>query len=180
MRKLIFGTLIAFIVVAGAFLVERSYRLNRAIPSGGGAHMASAEALQDLRLRNYATKEILTIDHFKDKVLLINFWASWCAACLQEMPSIVSLREKMKGKPFEVLLINVDDEPEKLVPKLAEKLKITFPIYTDVDGNLTNYFEISAIPFSAVIKKGSALAWSEAGERDWASDEVLEESERLF
>ena len=172
MRKLIFGTLIAFVVVGLTFMLENSLRKNQ--PPKTLSDSTDAKQLSsELQVRDIATRKVSSIDQFKDNVWIINFWATWCEACIAEMPSLVALQEKYKNTNFKLILVNVDDEPSKAVPKMLEKLKITFPVYEDVDGAMSRRFQVSAIPHSVFIGKNLKMLWSESGERDWFTDEIF-------
>jgi thiol-disulfide isomerase/thioredoxin len=115
------------------------------------------------------------LSDFKAKVYLINFWATWCEACIVEMPSIVKLRKDFHAKGFEVLAVNVDDNPESVVPAAAKKLGMDFPILVDPGNRLSDIFDVRAIPMSAIITEGRQILFLESGERDWNSKEVRDQ-----
>lgn len=172
MRKIIFGSLIAFIVVAGALLVERSVRLNRAMPkTASDGQVLPADA----SVKTFPDGKTLELSKFKGKVVLVNFWATWCSACVAEMPSMVRLYSALHKDGLEIAAVSVDDEPEKVVPEFVKKLSINFPIYSDPDNKLAKMFDVVAIPFSAMISKEGKIIWSESGERDWSSEEAIAE-----
>lgn len=177
MRKFVFGALITVVLLGVLALVERSLRVNKPIPEN--APEASA-LLPEAKLRNIATGEITTTAKFAGKVLLVNFWASWCDACIAEMPGIVKLYSAFRGDGFEVLSINVDENPMKAAPPLMSRLGMTFPVFIDVDSTLISEFEVVAIPYSVVVDRGQKVVWSEAGEKDWFSEKVREEIRQLL
>ncbi|NDG85431.1 MAG: TlpA family protein disulfide reductase [Proteobacteria bacterium] len=106
------------------------------------------------------------------KVMLINFWATWCEACMEEMPSLVQLREKFVSRGFEILGVNVDENPIPLAVNTAKKLGINFPMFTDKSGNLGNQFDLNAIPLTVVINKNRKILMVEAGGREWNTEDV--------
>lgn len=120
------------------------------------------------------------LDDFKGKVLLVNFWASWCSACMSEMPSIQKLYDRFKGQGLEVIAVNVDENPKSVVPAIVQKLGLNFKVFIDIDGALSQKFEVVALPFSIVVDRNFNVVWSEAGERDWASAQVQEEMSRIL
>ncbi len=178
MRKIIFAVLIAIVVIGAAALIERSVRLNRPLPND--LEPSGKNLPKETKLINVATKETITADKFYGKVVLVNFWASWCTACMVEMPSIVKLHEMLKADGFEILSINVDDEPEKVVPELVKKYKMQFPVYSEIDSELSKKFNVVAIPYSAMLDKKLQVVWAESGERDWVSEEIITEVKRLL
>lgn len=106
------------------------------------------------------------------RIVLINFWATWCDACIVEMPSLVALREKYSPRKFEVLAVSVDENPRSVVPRFIEKLNLTFPIYTDSDNTLSDLFDVHAIPHTVILDQNRKVLLVESGERDWNSESV--------
>jgi thiol-disulfide isomerase/thioredoxin len=118
------------------------------------------------------------ISELNAKIFLLNFWATWCEACIEEMPSIVALRESYKDQGFEVLGINVDENPSVMVPRAIKQLKMDFPIFMDPDGKLAELFDVHAIPLTVIInKKGEVLTVLDGG-RNWNSAEIRQKLER--
>ena len=112
------------------------------------------------------------IGDLSNKVTMINFWATWCEACMEEMPSIVSLRDQYSSKGFEVLGINVDENPAQVTPPVVKKLGIKFPIFTDAGNNLAELFDVHAIPLTVIINKSRKILLVEPGGRDWNTDDM--------
>lgn len=106
------------------------------------------------------------------KVMMINFWATWCEACLEEMPSIVKLRNQFSSQGFEVLGVNVDEDPEKVAPAMMKKFNIEFPVLTDKNGELAQMFDVHAIPLTVIINQGRKILFVESGGREWDSDDI--------
>jgi thiol-disulfide isomerase/thioredoxin len=106
------------------------------------------------------------------KVMLINFWATWCEACMEEMPSLVQLRDQYASKGFEVLGVNVDDNPIPVAANTATKLGIKFPIFTDRSNSLSDAFDLHAIPLTVIVNKNHKILMVESGGRDWNSEEI--------
>ena len=106
------------------------------------------------------------------KVFMINFWATWCEACMEEMPSIVTLREHYSAKEFEVLGINVDENQTEVVPAVARKVGIKFPLFSDPENRLAEMFDVHAIPLTVILNKTRKILLVEPGGRDWNADEM--------
>lgn len=106
------------------------------------------------------------------KVTMINFWATWCEACLEEMPSIVSLRNQFSSQGFEVLGVNVDEDPERVAPGMVQKFNMPFPILTDKNGELAQMFDVHAIPLTVIISKNRKILFVESGGREWNTEDI--------
>jgi thiol-disulfide isomerase/thioredoxin len=105
------------------------------------------------------------------KVMMINFWATWCEACIEEMPSLVKLREAYNSKGFEVLGINVDSNSVKVAPPAMQKFGIKFPVFMDKNEELAEIFDVHAIPLNVIINQDRKILLIE-GSRDWDTEEV--------
>lgn len=170
----------AAIVLFLTFLALAVIRSRLAPGPGAAENGATASATQelkvgsrapDLELKRFGEARPVRLSELKARVVLLNFWATWCDACVQEMPSIIALREAYKDRGFDVVAINVDDEPERVLPRAVRQLKIPFPVYTDIESRAADAFDVHAIPFSAMVNlaQESRLELVETGERDWNS-----------
>jgi thiol-disulfide isomerase/thioredoxin len=109
---------------------------------------------------------------YKGKVVLINFWATWCGPCLYEMPSIQTLKEKMAGKPFVVLAVNLD-EPESRIRKFLEPMKVDFTILLDPERKTARAWQARILPASYVIGPDGRVRYSLVGEIDWSHEQMV-------
>lgn len=121
--------------------------------------------------KNGKKRSLISLD---SKIIIVNFWASWCVPCLEEFPSLVSLKSKYKEKDIEVVGINTDDKRSiQDAKKILEKYKINFPVVFDEDSKLVSKFKVSAIPITIIFKEGKVLEISN-GAKDFVSGEFLE------
>lgn len=108
-------------------------------------------------------------------VVIVNFWASWCIPCLEEFPSLVSLRKKYKESEVTIIGINTDDEESyKDAKKIIKKYSLNFPNVFDKDDKYIELFKVSAIPISIIYHKGKVVEVSN-GAKDFYSGEFLEQ-----
>ena len=107
-----------------------------------------------------------TLADYRGKVVLINFWATWCEPCRDEMPSMQQLKHKLAGRPFEVLAINLA-ESETKVNDFLRRLPLDFTILLDRNGAARRDWKIKVLPTSFVIAPDGTTRYSVVGEIDW-------------
>ena len=110
---------------------------------------------------------------YKGKVVLVNFWASWCPPCVKEMPSMQRLKEKMAGKPFMILGVNLAEPEQEVRDFLSTKVKVDFPILMDRDGAVLKAWKVFVFPTSFVIGPDGTIRYGLYGELEWDTDEVI-------
>lgn len=122
----------------------------------------------------------LRLADFRGKVLLLNFWATWCPPCVREMPSMEALYQKYKNRNFAVLAISLDEKGEAVVAPFVKKLKLTFAIALDVESRVSALYGARDLPSSFLIDpKGKVIAAAK-GERDWFSPEAQSYMDELL
>ena len=100
----------------------------------------------------------------KGKVIMLNFFATWCPPCRVEIPELVSVRKKYAEKDVLIISLFLDEDP-KVVPPFVEKMKMTYPVYI-ADREIAKAFKISQIPHNAFYSKDGQLILSEPGMAD--------------
>ncbi len=126
----------------------------------------------DFSLKDLAGKKV-EIRQFKGKVVFLNFWATWCGPCKEEMPSLEALHQNLKGENFVLLTISVDYEGSKPVDGFINKHRYTFPVLLDPNGETLDLFEIKGIPTTFIIDKNGKVIGRAIGPRDWKRPEVF-------
>ena len=116
---------------------------------------------------------------YRGKVVLLNFWATWCEPCRDEMPSLEKLKSRFADRPFAVLAINVD-EPESRIIKFLSTLPLSFPVLLDHERKLARAWNVRMLPSTYVIAPDGAIRYSAAGERDWNGGEIPDRIAALF
>ena len=105
------------------------------------------------------------------KAVLINFWATWCAPCRLEMPTMEKAYQKYKGKGLEILAVSIDAGPKSAVKNFMGELRLTFPALLDPKMEVLHLYRLSAIPASFLIDKRGVIRFKELGYRDWTDPE---------
>ena len=154
MRPSLFALAAAFAAVAGAAELK---------PWAGGA--TPTLTLQDLAGANHALAD------YRGKVVLVNFWATWCEPCRDEMPSIERLRRSFPGRPFAVLAVNLA-EPETRIRAFLEKMPLDFPVLLDRDTSVAKAWRARILPATFIIGPDGRIRYSHLGELDWSQDSV--------
>jgi thiol-disulfide isomerase/thioredoxin len=108
---------------------------------------------------------------YRGKVVLINFWATWCEPCREEMPSIERLRSSLEGRPFAVLAVNLA-EPESRIQKFLDTVPLGFPILLDRDTKTTRAWQAKVLPATYIVGRDGTIRYRQVGELDWSKPQV--------
>jgi thiol-disulfide isomerase/thioredoxin len=123
-------------------------------------------ALKDL------TGRTVSLDDSRGKVVLVNFWATWCEPCREEMPSMHALQQRLAGQPFDVLAVNYGESPSRVKDFLArERLAIT--VLLDPGQQAARAWRVRVLPGSFLVGQDGRVRFSIIGELDWASEEAV-------
>ena len=132
-------------------------------PWSGG--MAPALALSDVEGRLHR------LEDYRGKVVLVNFWATWCEPCREEMPSMNRLRASLAGRPFEVLAVNLA-ESEARIRRFKEQVPLEFAVLMDRDSATARAWRARVLPISFLIGPDGRIRYSVVGEIDWTQERV--------
>jgi len=113
-----------------------------------------------------------TLANFAGKVLVVNFWATWCAPCVKEMPTLDALQTKMGGPDFQVIAISQDRQGAKVAKPFAEKNEWKLPFYVEAAGQFMRDAKLVGLPTTLIIDKNGKEVARLEGELDWNSPEV--------
>jgi thiol-disulfide isomerase/thioredoxin len=106
------------------------------------------------------------LSQLRGKVVLVNFWATWCEPCVEEMPSIQKLRARLAGQPFEVVAVN-HQEGEAKIRAFLQKVPLEFTIVRDTDGAVTRAWKARIFPSSFVVDADGKIRYALTGAADW-------------
>jgi thiol-disulfide isomerase/thioredoxin len=116
---------------------------------------------------------------FTGRVTLINFWASWCGPCVEEIPALNRLREHMKDKPFELISINYAEEPQQ-IREFLDMVEVDFPVLLDLDGSYSASWNVLVFPATFVIAADGNIAYGVNGAIEWDSREITGKLDALM
>ena len=106
---------------------------------------------------------------FRGRVVVVNFWATWCEPCRDEMPSFERLRASLAGRPFEILAVNLAEPPSRIRGYL-EKMPMSFPVLLDPDMATAKAWGARVLPATYVIAPDGRIRYHHRGELDWSKD----------
>ncbi len=112
-------------------------------------------------------KRIISLSSLRGHVVLVNFWATWCKPCEEEMPSMERLYRRLHKQGFEIVAVSVDEDPS-VVESFRERLSISFPIVLDADQEVSRLYQTTGFPESLLIDEGGTVVERYVGPRDWA------------
>ena len=168
-RKLVQA--LAAVLLAASILAPGSASLAAGLKPGRG--QAPALELTDLEGATHRLAD------YRGKVVLVNFWATWCEPCRAEMPSLERLRATLAGRNFEILAVNVG-QSARVAGDFAARLPVRFTILLDRDGGTTRSWGARVLPASFLIGPDGAIRYSYLGELDWSSPDVRSHIEALL
>jgi peroxiredoxin len=109
----------------------------------------------------------LSLSEYKGKVVLLNFWATWCKPCEEEMPSMERLHQQYKDKGLVVLAISEDAGGAAVVAPYLKKHKLTFPVGLDPKSSVAGLYGVWAVPSTFIIDKRGNRSLFANGSREW-------------
>jgi peroxiredoxin len=130
------------------------------------------EKAPNFRLEGLSGRKI-ELKEFKGKIVFLNFWATWCVPCKEEMPSMEALYQQFKEKDFLFLGISVDYGGLKPVKEYIEKHRYTFPVLIDSKCEVLGLYDVKGIPTTFIIDKKGRMIGKAIGPRNWKSQEVI-------
>lgn len=112
------------------------------------------------------------LSDYRGKVVLVNFWASWCPPCIYEMPALQKLKKRYADRPFEILTINVG-ETKNRVRKFSKAIKLDLPVLLDSSSKTYNNWNITILPTSFIIDSDGQIRYRILGDPGWENEEIL-------
>ena len=113
------------------------------------------------------------LSDLKGEVVLVNFWATWCRPCREEIPSMAALNRLMAGKPFRMLAICIDQGGKDAVNAFFRESGLTLPVLVDSDGSVGKLYGVTGVPETFVIDKKGVIIKKIIGPLNWSAPEVV-------
>ncbi len=167
MRRLLLLVVIILLVGGAAYLSFTGPLQHEMVKTVVAGDVAPDFELEDTE------GNLVSLTSLRGKVVLLNFWATWCPPCREEMPSMERLNEIMTGDDFVMLAVNAEEDGRTVVPEFLAKTPYTFRILYDDKGVVQKRYGVYKFPESFIIRKDGTVAEKIIGPLDWASPETI-------
>ncbi|MEE8326612.1 MAG: TlpA disulfide reductase family protein [candidate division NC10 bacterium] len=122
----------------------------------------------------------ISLSTYKGRVVLLNFWATWCPPCRLEMPTMEKAYRKYRDKGFEVVAVSVDAGPKSSVKSFLREFGLSFQVLLDPDMETLRAYRGFSLPMTVVIDRQGVIRSRELGYRDWSDGESTKLFQRLL
>jgi cytochrome c biogenesis protein CcmG/thiol:disulfide interchange protein DsbE len=183
----------AFLVLAALLLFAASYELSHphavaVLPNGSGEEAApegapvpAGDIASDFKLEDAFTGQTVSLASLKGKVVFLNVWATWCGPCREEMPSMETLYDELKGnKDFVMLAVSQDTKGKSAVVPYVEKNGYHFKILLDPENKVGESYSVSGVPETFIIDRNGRIVAHHMGAFDWSRPDVKEALQQLL
>lgn len=134
-----------------------------ATPVSQAAMPTTGSVAPDFTLKSNSGKN-LKLSEFRGQVIMINFWATWCGPCREEMPLLNRIHEQYRKAGFTLLGVNIDDRPAT-AQAMAKNLGIRFPILFDTEKRVSRLYDVNAMPSTLLIDRDGRVRHIHLGYR---------------
>ncbi len=163
--------LLFFVMLAGCDNTEAGSK----VPNGSLPGQVAA----DFTLTDMSGKQV-SLSQFKGKVVLLNFWGTFCPPCREEMPSMERLYNNFRDKGFVILAVNIEVDGRQKVSKFLQQNPYTFPILLDDKNVAAQQYGVFRFPESFLIDRNGNVVEKIIGGRDWLSGPTFEKIKFLL
>lgn len=135
---------------------------------------------QNIQLKlNTFDDKLIDISKYKGRVILLNFWASWCRPCVKEIPSLVRLQQQFDQDDFKIITINIGESKEQII-EFMKKVKMELPIMLDTDGQAIRDWGVYAYPSNFVLDRKGVIRYAYRGALEWDSQSIISTIKKLL
>ncbi|MEO1767888.1 TlpA disulfide reductase family protein [Thiobacter aerophilum] len=132
----------------------------------------AGSATPPLRLKDLAGK-VHDLTDYRGEVVMVQFWATYCAPCVKEMPSMQRLAAKLAGKPFRILAVNMG-ESEAEVRAFLTKVNVDFTVLMDEEGQAIAAWKVFAVPSTFIVDRAGRIRHTLQGGTEWDAPQYVE------
>jgi cytochrome c biogenesis protein CcmG/thiol:disulfide interchange protein DsbE len=169
----------AAVVVMAIVLVLQSDTGSPPVVRGGTAPPFELPKLAAAETPVSAEAAKFTLSSLSGRVVLLNFWATWCEPCEREMPAMERLYQALPREEFELVAVAIDDK-ESDVRAFQERYRLSFPILLDLDQAVYGGYQTMGVPESLLIDRDGRIVERYVGPREWDATEYVERIRELI
>jgi thiol-disulfide isomerase/thioredoxin len=160
---------------AGIYLASGDRAATRDVPRPDGVGWASApQPVSEIRFLDAKGKSLSLAD-FRGKVVLLNLWATWCAPCREEMPTLDRLQKELGGPGFEVVALSIDSGGAAAVRRFYDEIGVrSLALYVDPSVQATGKLRAVGVPTTLLLDREGGERWRKTGPAKWDSPEIVE------
>lgn len=140
--------------------------------------MEQGEPAPDFLLSDLQGKEV-RLSELRGNLVFLNFWATWCPPCRDEMPSMEALYRKLQGRAFQMLAVSIDDSKNQ-VERFQNSFQYTFPMLFDDGQKVAALYRTTGVPETFIISPDGIIVSKIIGPYDWNTAETLEYIEKIL
>jgi len=118
-------------------------------------------------------------NNFKDKITVINFWATWCPPCVEEIPSLNRLKQKMQGQDFELISINYAED-KAVIDNFMKKINVEFTVLLDLNGDFAKQWNVISYPSTFIIDKTGNIKYGVNAAIEWDNPELIKKIQSMY
>lgn len=126
-----------------------------------------------------STGENLRLSEYRGDVVMINFWATWCGPCRQEMPLLDELYTRYERVGFNLLGVNIDDDSRRAM-QMIEELGVNFPVLFDASKQVSKLYEVDAMPVTVLVDREGNVRYVHHGYKPGYEDKYLDQVRSLL
>ena len=138
----------------------------------------TGQTAPDFALKS-SSGENLRLSEYRGDVVMVNFWATWCGPCRQEMPILDELYSRYERVGFSLLGVNIDDKPAKAMNMVSE-LGVSFPVLFDSRKEVSELYDVDAMPVTLLIDREGTVRYVHQGYKPGYEDKYLEQIRSLL
>ena len=126
-----------------------------------------------------STGENMRLSEYRGDVVMVNFWATWCGPCRQEMPLLDELYQRYSRVGFNLLGVNIDDDSRRAM-QMIEELGVNFPVLFDASKKVSELYDVDAMPVTVIIDREGTVRYVHQGYKPGYEDKYLTEIRTLL
>ncbi|MDJ0794473.1 MAG: TlpA disulfide reductase family protein [Woeseiaceae bacterium] len=126
-----------------------------------------------------STGENMRLSEYRGDVVMINFWATWCGPCRQEMPLLDELYQRYSRVGFNLLGVNIDDDSRRAM-QMIEELGVDFPVLFDATKRVSEMYDVDAMPVTVIVDREGTVRYVHQGYKPGYEDKYLTEIRTLL